>query len=70
MLTGVARQSDLKPSDDPSLIDRVSIKVADRAEGKFLYARIATSNLLRCVDEVSEQTLDELLGAHIGGVFT
>ena len=27
MLTGAARQSDLQPSDDPSLIDRVSIKV-------------------------------------------
>jgi hypothetical protein len=55
--------------DNPSLIKRASTMIAERAKGKFLYARIATSNLLRSVDEISEETLDGLLGTDIGGVF-
>ena len=55
--------------DNPSLIERASTMIAERAKGKFLYARIATSNLLRSVDEISEETLHGLLGTDIGGVF-
>ena len=55
--------------DNPSLIKLASTMIAERAKDKFLYARIATSYLLRCVDEISEQTLDGLLGAGINGIF-
>ncbi len=56
---------------NPSLIESASEKIAERASGKFLYARIATSNLLRCVDEITEKTFDALLGngQDIGDVF-
>lgn len=56
---------------NPSLIESASEKIAKRASGKFLYASIATSNLLRCVDEITEKTLDALLGngQDLGEVF-
>jgi len=57
-------------SGNPLLIERASQKIAERANGNFLYARIATSNLLRCFDKISVSKLDRLLRKDIGGVFS
>ena len=56
-------------ADDPALVELASAKISERADGKFLYARIATSNLLRCVEPVSAETLDQMLKVDVGGVF-